>query len=130
MAIVEEGKYGFVIVAYSNRLCDPDQGLLTKRVYERKKNWGGRGKGRGKGTHHIHINDASFPVPNQQSVIILLVTLGNHAEKVAAYFLFAIPQRRTSGMFNMNPSAGGKGVCLTSRQLVKTYTACPVSRCS
>ena len=37
MAIVEEGKYGFVIVAYSNRLCDPDQGLLTKRVYEKKE---------------------------------------------------------------------------------------------
>ena len=49
MAIVEEGKYGFVIVAYSNRLCDPDQGLLTKRVYEKKKNWGRKGEGEGEG---------------------------------------------------------------------------------
>ena len=45
MAIVEEGKYGFVIVAYSNRLCDPDQGLLTKRVDEKGVEGGRGGEG-------------------------------------------------------------------------------------
>ena len=50
-----------------------------------KKNWGW------KGTHHVYINDASFPVPDRQSVIKLRVTLGYHAKKVAAYFMFANP---------------------------------------
>lgn len=118
MAIIEEGKYGFVIVAYSNRLCR----FAYQASLRKKKNCGW------KGTHHIHINDASFPVPDQQSVVKHLVILGYHAEKVAAYFMFAIPQSRTSGLFYINPSAGGKGVSLTSRQLAKKYSVCPVSR--
>jgi hypothetical protein len=37
MAIIEEGKNHFVMAAYMNRLCDPDQGSLIKCVREKKK---------------------------------------------------------------------------------------------
>jgi hypothetical protein len=36
MAIIEEGENDFVMAAYSNPLCDPDQGSLIKCVREKK----------------------------------------------------------------------------------------------
>ena len=51
MAIIEEGENDLVMAAYSNRLYDPDQGSLIKRVHEKK--------------YHFHMNDAGLPVPDK-----------------------------------------------------------------
>lgn len=82
MAIVEEGENDFVMAAYSNRLCDPDQSSLIKCVREKK--------------YHFHMNDAGPPVPDKQPVVKYVATLRYHTKEIAAYFMLAIPHRRAS----------------------------------
>lgn len=84
MAIIEEGEDHFVMAAYSNRLCDPDQGSLIKCVREKKEKY------------HFHMNDAGLPVPDKQPVIKYVATLCYHSKEIATYFMFAIPQSRAS----------------------------------
>jgi hypothetical protein len=83
MAIIEEGENHFVMAAYSNRLCDPDQGSLIKCVREKKK-------------YHFHMNHAGLPVPDKQPVVEYVATLRYHTKEITAYFIFAIPHRSTS----------------------------------
>ena len=40
--------------------------------------------------------DAGLPVPDKQPVVKYVVTLRYHTKEIAAYFLFAVPQRRVS----------------------------------
>jgi len=42
------------------------------------------------------MNDAGLPVPDTQPVVKHVATLRYHTKEIAAYFMFAIPQRRTS----------------------------------
>jgi len=84
MAIIEEGENDFVMAAYSNRLCDPDQiKVRLSSVFTKKK-------------YHFHMNAAGLPVPDKQPVVKYVATLRYHAKEIAAYFMFAIPQRRAS----------------------------------
>jgi hypothetical protein len=85
MAIVEEGENDFVMAAYSNWLCNSDQGSLIKLkcVREKKK-------------YHFHMNDAGLPVPDKQPVVKYVVILRYYTKKITHYVIFAIPLRRAS----------------------------------
>ena len=42
------------------------------------------------------MNDAGLPVPDKQPVVECVAALRYHTKEIAAYFVFAIPQKRTS----------------------------------
>jgi hypothetical protein len=68
------------------------------------------------------MKDAGLPVPNQQTIIELVASPGYHAEKVAAYLLFAKSQKRVLGSFQMKDSpVGREGVWLASGQRTHKY---------
>jgi hypothetical protein len=70
------------------------------------------------------MKDASFPVPNQQTIIEFFVSPGYHAEKVAAYLVFATSRRRVLGSFQMEDfPIGREGVWLASGQGTHKYAA-------
>jgi hypothetical protein len=76
-----------------------------------------------RGSHHFHKNAARLPVPDQQPVVKLVAALGYHAEKVAAYVVFAISQGRPSGLFQKDDSpVGGKVVWFAGGQRAQKYT--------
>lgn len=86
MVIIEKGEYHLLIAAHFNRLCGSDQGslILIKCVHEKKNNY------------HFRMNDAGLPVPDKQAVVKYVATLRYHTKEIAAYFMFAVPQRRAS----------------------------------
>jgi hypothetical protein len=82
---------------------------LTKRVHGEKLC--------GRGSYHVHVQDASLPVPDQQIIALLVDPMGYHAQKVATCLVFAIARRRVvRSSQTENSLIGRKGMRPTGRQ--------------
>ena len=79
-------------------------------------------RGRDSYDSHVYMKNASLPVPNQQTIIELVANPCYHAEKVAAYLLFAKSQKRVLGSFQMKDSfIGREGVWPASGKRTHKY---------
>jgi hypothetical protein len=50
--------------------------------------------------YHFYMKETGLPIPDEQMIVPPIIVRSHDTDKVAAYLMFAIPQRNTPGLLN------------------------------